>query len=35
LDQVLSDTANGPYPLFGCRYDNVVRILHTSQACDR
>ncbi|EWS66701.1 Toxin co-regulated pilus biosynthesis protein Q [Hydrogenophaga sp. T4] len=35
LEGVLADTANGSYPLHGCRYTNVVRILHTSQACDR
>lgn len=35
LESVLADTANGSYPLHGCQYINVVRILHTSQACDR
>lgn len=35
LDQVLADTARGSYPLHGCQYKNVTRILHTSQVCDR
>lgn len=35
LDGVLADTANGSYPLHGCQFNNVTRILHISQACDR
>jgi hypothetical protein len=35
MDSLLKDSNNGSYPLHGCQYTNVVRILHTSQACDR
>lgn len=35
LDAVLTDTANGPYPLHGCDYDNAVRVLHYSKSCDQ
>lgn len=35
LEGLLADTANGGYPLHGCQYNNITRILHISQACDR
>ena len=35
LESLLADTANGGYPLHGCQYNNVTRILHISQPCDR
>ena len=35
LEGVLADTANGGYPLHGCQYNNLTRILHISQPCDR
>lgn len=35
LDSLLKDTINGSYPLHGCHYNNIVRVLHTSQPCDR
>lgn len=35
LESLLADTANGGYPLHGCQYNNITRILHISQPCDR
>lgn len=35
LDELLADTARGSYPLHGCQFNNVTRILHVSQPCDR
>lgn len=35
LEGLLADTANGGYPLHGCQYNNITRILHISQPCDR
>jgi hypothetical protein len=35
LNALLVDSANGPYPLHGCQYNNVTRVLHISQPCDR
>lgn len=35
LEALLKDTGNGSYPLHGCQYNNIIRILHISQQCDR
>lgn len=35
LNGLLADTANGSYPLHGCQFNNITRILHISQPCDR
>lgn len=35
LEQVMRDTARSQYPLHACVYQNVIRILHTSQSCVR
>lgn len=35
IKQVMEDSQNSSYPLHACAYDNVVRVLHTSQACNR
>lgn len=35
LEALLKDTGNGSYPLHGCQYNNITRILHISQQCDR
>jgi len=32
---VMADTHNTEYPMHACAHDNVVRILHVSQACTR
>ncbi len=33
LESVMRDTLKSAYPLHACAYDNVVRILHTTQSC--
>lgn len=33
FEQVMKDTANSSYRLHACEYDNVIRVLHTSQSC--
>ena len=35
LEKTMIDSQNGDFPVHACVYDNVVRILHTSQACIR
>lgn len=35
IEQVMQDTARSQFPLHACVYDNVVRVLHTSQSCLR
>lgn len=33
IEQVMVDSRNGEYPVHACAYDNLVRVLHTSQPC--
>ncbi len=35
LTKVMEDSQQSAYPLHACAYDNVVRVLHVSQACNR
>jgi len=35
LTRVMEDSQQSAYPLHACAYDNVVRVLHVSQACNR
>lgn len=35
LTRVMEDSQQSSYPLHACAYDNVVRVLHVSQACNR
>lgn len=35
IEQVMKDSASSSYPLHACAHDNVVRVLHESQACTR
>lgn len=33
VTELMQDTSASSYPLRACRYDNALRILHTSQSC--
>lgn len=33
ITSAMLDTSSSGYPLHACRYDNAIRILHTSQTC--
>jgi len=35
LEQLMRDTQNSAYPLHACAYDNLVRVIHATQACTR
>ena len=36
VEQVMGDTESSGYPLHACTYkNNVIRVLHTSQSCER
>jgi hypothetical protein len=35
LEQLMVDSGNSAYPVHACAYDNLVRVIHDSQACKR